>query len=741
MNYELIICEKPSAAMKIANALADGKAVKKSDKGVSYYELSHKKKDIVVASAVGHLFSVAEKNKGKGFTYPVYNIEWKPSSEVNSSSSFSKKYVNMLKKLSKNANEFTVATDYDIEGEVIGLNIIKYICKQKDANRMKYSTLTKDELVNSYEHKQPTLDWGQARAGETRHFLDWIYGINLSRALTGAVKSAGQFKIMSIGRVQGPALKMIVDKEKEIFAFVPVPYWQVEAKLKKNDEDFIAMHKQNKFDNKEDAKLASDNAKKAKEADIKDVSKKDGKQQPPFPFDLGTLQKESYRCFKIKPKDTLAIAQTLYTAGFISYPRTSSQKLPSKLDFKKIFDLLLKQKNYSLLVNDLLGSNKKIPKPNEGKKDDPAHPAIHPTGYSPSGLSDRELKVYDLVVKRFLATFSEPSIRETITASFSLNNEPFIAKGSRTKVDGWHKYYSPYVSLKEEVLPAMNKDEKAVVKKVSLLSKETQPPKRYTQSSIITELEKRKLGTKATRADIVDNLFKRNYVRGSKSIEANALGIKTVEALEKRAPEIVDEKLTSHIEDEMEDIRNNKIEGSAVLEEVKEKLNSTLSKFKAKEKEIGRDLINADRAEQDERSTLGECPRCKEEDREGQLKVLYSPKTKKYFIGCSNYPDCDLVLPLPQKVHITPTEDKCEQCGYPMIEIQGKGKKGPQKLCVNPKCPSKSNGDSSEIAKEKKVCSKCGAPMVLRKSIYGEFWGCSKYPKCKNTEQVKKEQE
>ena len=166
---ELIITEKPSAANKIAAALADGKPIKKTTKEkVAYYELTHGDKDIIIVSAVGHLYGLAQ-TEGKKSEYPVFNIDWAPSAEVRKSAAFSKKYLDAIKRLAKNADEFTVATDYDIEGEVIGLNIVRYACKQKDAYRMKFSTLTKDDLIKAYENKSKHLDWGQARAGETRH--------------------------------------------------------------------------------------------------------------------------------------------------------------------------------------------------------------------------------------------------------------------------------------------------------------------------------------------------------------------------------------------------------------------------------------------------------------------------------------------------------------------------------------------------------------------------------------------
>ena len=177
------------------------------------------------------------------------DIKWHPSYELKKKSDYTRKYLTTIKKLAKEATEFTVATDYDIEGEVIGLNVLRYACKKKDAARMKFSTLTKEELNKSYEKKSKHLDWGQAIAGETRHYLDWFYGINLSRALMEAIKTTGKFKIMSVGRVQGPALNLIVQKEKKIQAFKPETFYQVSITI--DDEE-----------NKKDVRLSSEANKK-----------------------------------------------------------------------------------------------------------------------------------------------------------------------------------------------------------------------------------------------------------------------------------------------------------------------------------------------------------------------------------------------------------------------------------------------------------------------------------------------
>jgi len=201
---ELIICEKPSAAAKVASALADGKLEKKNYKKIPYYELTHGKNKIFIGCAVGHLYGLGQKGK-QGWTYPVFEIEWQPTYQMSKDAGYVKGYIDTLQMLSKKADVFTAACDYDIEGEVIGLNALRFACGVKDGHRMKFSTLTKPDLIEAYANKSAKLDWGQAKAGETRHMLDWFYGINLSRALTSSIKAAGAFKVMSIGRVQGPA--------------------------------------------------------------------------------------------------------------------------------------------------------------------------------------------------------------------------------------------------------------------------------------------------------------------------------------------------------------------------------------------------------------------------------------------------------------------------------------------------------------------------------------------------------
>ncbi len=689
-SYELIITEKPKTAQKIAQALADGKPIAEKAEGILYYRITRGNKDIVVSCAVGHIYSLTQKDKN-GWTYPVFDIEWRPSYEVSKGAAFTKKYVASIKKLAKGASEFTVATDYDVEGEVIGLNVIRYACGEKDARRMKFSTLTKPDLEKAYEAAEAHLDWGQANAGETRHILDWYYGINLSRALTLAIKSTGAFKILSSGRVQGPALKIIVDREREIKAFKPEPYWQIELLSEADGKAIDAMHEKDKFFEKKEADSVFSKV-DGKPAKVADVAESRFNQEPPHPFDLTTLQTEAYRVHHISPKMTLQIAQGLYTEGFISYPRTSSQVLPPELGYKKLIKDLSSQENYRELCEMLL-SRKEL-KPNNGKKTDPAHPAIHPTGITPKNLDERDAKVYDLIARRFLATFGDTAVRETVTLKIDVNSEIFVAKGTRTIEHGWHTYYGKYANMKEEELPAVKKGESLKVDEIKMLAKETQPPKRYTPASIIKELTKRNLGTKATRAVIVETLFDRGYVKGE-AIEATDLGIHTTEILEKYAPEILDEELTKHFEEEMEKIREHKRTPPEILAEARDVLTKTLSKFKKSESNIGTELQSANVETRKQERIVGKCPVCKV----GDLRIMKAKASGKRFIACNKYPDCKTTFSLPQDGAVKATKKPCPQCNYPVVSIVRKGKR-PWQLCINLQCPSKEeyNARRAEMA-------------------------------------------
>ena len=727
--YELIICEKPQAASKVADALADKKAIKKTVGKVSYYELEHNGEKIVVGCAVGHLFNLAEKDKKKGWSYPVFNYEWKPSYQVSKSAIFSKAYVDVLKNLAKDANKFTVATDFDVEGSTIGFNIIRFICEKKDGRRMKFSTLTKDELVSSYENAMQHLDFPQIESGVTRHSLDWLWGLNLSRALTLSVKnSLGMFKILSTGRVQGPTLKILSDREKEISAFKPVPYWELEliGETKKK-ENIDAWHKEDKFWEKEKAEKALKNC-KGKKAIVSNVELKEFKQKPPIPFDLTSLQIEAYAVLGVSPQRTLELAQDLYSNGFISYPRTSSQKLPESIGYKKILKSL--SKIFPKETNFLLSKDKLIP--NNGKKEDPAHPAIYPTGEIPKSLEDKTAGLYELIVRRFFSTFGDEATRETLTVEIDVNKELFITKGTRTKEKGWHELYGRFVKLEDEELPKLNLGDDIKVNEIKLHDKETKPPSRYNEASIIKEMEKNNIGTKATRSTIVQNLYDRNYIT-DKPISVTDLGMKTVDALEKYCPDILDVALTRKFEEDMDSIEEGKKKGDEVIDNAKIFLNKALESFKKKEKEIGKELGQAAIETRDKEAFIGKCVNCKE----GNLQM----RRGKFglFAACDRYEQgCKTTFTLPKNGKVKGAEKDCSICNYPMVLVF-RAKRKPQELCINPNCESK-KAEEERLRKlvEGKKCPNCGSQLIIKNGFYGPFLTCPGYPKCKHIEKMPK---
>lgn len=1221
----VIIAEKPDAAERLALALAEGKPKKKaSNQGVSYYEFERNGKKHIVVAAVGHLFNLKQTGD-KGWTYPVFDVEWMPSFKIRKQSAFSEKYFRTIEEVVKSNGkncEYISAADFDNEGSTIAYNILRFICNANEAKRMKFSTLTKQDLVKAYEDASPKLDLPQIEAGIARHTLDFFYGINTSRALTLAIKKAAKrFAVLSAGRVQGPVLCMLAEKENEIQKFVPKPYWQLELKLDLKGQEAIAQHEQEKLWNEADAKKIFSSC-KSKKAEVENVEKKNYKQSPPVPFNITSLQTEAYRFFGFSPQQTLSIAQELYTkaycvtadtliplpsgeiitvkdfinkkisstvgvdenlktrkikvqkwfklplsplkkitlengdsiktthdhkimvmkegnvtwipaselteedyvavpdminvcrgneyscifeifnmfneedknniyikfekgfkdvlkqrlknrkkklsdistyikckkntvfkystnsifpyslikylinenilseedlesnivsysylkkqiklpfkidenlsyffglvaadghndgrhisfpkidkfkevlddfskkidvkiseskiqyyissvllckmlealdipsgkkddkidisnlilkqqekivwsfiTGFFdgdgsvktkntgsgksktvrvcftsrsekfisklkltlltfgicsyvyrypkhstkdaldllvysddfekfytginnfckiraddlaeankiysisksfrhsfkliplfgenlrkfvndggnidlsnqlnhnkkiqknllvkifsdspyinslgcghliwkkikkienvkpeetydittethnfiangivvhncSYPRTSSEKLPPQIGFREILQALAKSGKYEKICKHLLD----LPelKPNEGKRIDPAHESIHPTVEPPKKiLQPMQQKIYDLICRRFFAVFGKEALREAMKVSALLDGNRFVFTGRRTLEKGWMDLYGQYAKFDETVLPEMKKGDALDVKKLGMLSKQTAPPPRFSQASIIKEMETRELGTRATRAAILQTLYDRNYIQ-DKSLKVTDLGMKVADTLKKYVPDLVDEKLTRKFEKDLEKIMQEKIKKEKVLSQAKKALIQISSEFRENEDRIGKGLADAVMKTQDDRAVLGKCVKC-----DGELKVMFSPLTKKSFVGCTSYsrcavcgftkkackckcpicggekgkcacewkqkiwtPKCSTGFPLPAMATIQKTDKICELCKTPIITVIRKGRR-PFRMCLFPECPSK----------------------------------------------------
>jgi len=684
-NYTLIITEKPDAAQRIASALdTKEKAKKMEDNGVPYY-IAKRDKEIVVVPAIGHLYTVAEERSGRNY-YPVFSFRWVPRYAAERGAKQVRTWLETISKLANDADMFIDACDYDIEGSIIGYCILKYACgsKERVSKRMKYSTLTKDELEKSYAELLPHLNFALIEAGRTRHEIDWLYGVNLSRALTIAARDwSGKYATLSTGRVQGPTLKFLALREKSIRTYVPTPYWEVKAEIEINGKIFETEYEKEIIETRKEAETIL-KACKEKNGTVEKIDIKQFQQTPPLPFDLGALQSEAYGLFGYTPRRTSNIAQRLYLDALISYPRTSSQKLPPAIGYETILKNLSKTPQYKKLAAELLAKSELRPK--EGKKEDPAHPAIYPTGSLPERvLDDSEKNIWDLVVRRFMAVFDEPAIRQSMKVYINVNGHHFYLRGRRTLKEGWLHFYEPYVRSEEVLLPPIEEGQVINIKRIILEDKFTKPPPRYNPGSLLKRMEEAEIGTKATRADIIQTLYDRKYVRDERMVVTD-LGFDVLEVLEKYCPAVVSIKLTKELEERMDKIQVNNEKRENVLIDAVEILKPVVEELKKKEKIIGEQLSDAIKRARVEERTIGACPICNT----GKLMILYSRKTSKRFIGCTNYFKglCKTSFPLPQRGTVRPLGKNCRGCGWPTVLVRIKGRR-PWTLCFNPQCPLK----------------------------------------------------
>jgi DNA topoisomerase I len=685
VQYTLIVTEKPDAANRIATALDEkGKPKKAQNKGVPFYE-AYNKGNVVVVSALGHLYTINSIHKIH-HSYPILDYQWVPRYQAERKASRIRVWLDVIAKLAADAERFVDACDFDIEGSIIGYSILKYACgnKEKIAKRMKYSTLTKEELQESYDNLLPTLDFALVEAGLTRHEVDWLYGINLSRALTQAAKvSSGHQVTLSTGRVQGPTLKFLESREQAIQSFVPTPYWTVTAKNEIDGFTFEVEYEK-AFQTRIEATKLMD-ACNTKEAQIQTVDTKELKQNPPFPFDLTTLQSEAYRLFRYSPIRTSDILQHLYIMALISYPRTSSQKLPPSINYRNILNKLAKTPRYAKQTIELL--NQTALKPNEGKKIDLAHPAIYPTGNLPGkNLSTAEHNMFDLVVKRFFAVFGEPANLQKVHVTVGINVNRFNFYATQTLMEGWLKFYQPYTQLKNDRLPSLIEGQKINIKRVTLNNQFAKPPPRYNPRSLLLKMDKEEIGTKATRAATIQTLHERKYLSGKDSLAVSDLGSEVVDVLSKYCPSVVSTDMTRKLEQHMDNIQKGTQTKTIVLEKTNKTLKKVTSELKENEAAIGARLNSALHIVKQNERTVGACPKCSD----GQLVIMHSKKTGKRFVGCSNYfkGRCNTSYPLPQKGTVKPRVSPCKKCGSPTIVVHFPGRKT-WKSCLDPQCISK----------------------------------------------------
>ncbi|MFQ5909092.1 MAG: DNA topoisomerase I [Thermoplasmata archaeon] len=705
---KLVISEKSSSARRIAIILSNGKSKRESIGRIPVYSFARNGVDYSVIGLRGHIVGLdyPEEYSNWATVNPKDLVRTKPEKRV-----IMQSIASALEQLAEKTDEVVIATDYDREGELIGVEAVEIVKKAApDAmfKRARFSALTKADIERAFD-ELTEIDYALAQSAETRQTIDLAWGATLTRFISLASSRVGR-EFLSVGRVQSPTLALIVDREREIDDFVPKPFWEIRATFHKAI-DFTGRHSNGRFWNKVDAETVLRGVDGAKTGKVQLYDAKEGKERPPVPFNTTIFLAEANR-LGFSASRAMSIAEDLYTSGWISYPRTDNTVYPPTLNLKIILEKLV-DSGFSREAKELLKQEKIVP--TRGKSFATDHPPVHPVrGAKKSKIRGDNWKIYELVCRRFLATVAPPALVKTSKAEIDVKREIFFCEGREILDPGWSRYY-PYYPSKESDLPELSQEEKVKLLLVEMREDETRPPPRYTQGKLIQEMEKLGLGTKSTRHEIIKKLYNRKYVEGkylAPTVSARAV----IDALGDHNVGIEKPEMTSLLEKDMLEIANGSKSGEQVVEESQDILEEVMENLQSNRKEIGEEIKTALRMQ----NYIGICKSCG-----GNLNILRSRRGQR-FVGCSNYPKCRVTHPLPQMGKVVPTKKVCEDCGSPMIEITERG--SIEIICVDAECPTTKERNTLG------TCSKCGGDLSMKHSRKGKrFIGCSAYPECDNS--------
>ncbi len=687
----LIIVESPAKARTIKNFLG---------------------KDFEVVASKGHIRDLPKHSFGikleDGRFEPQYRVD-KDHSAI----------VKEIKELAKKSERVYIATDEDREGEAIGYHIAKAIGKDPESlPRIVFHEITKNAIKQALENPRK-INMDQVNAQQARRLLDRIVGYKLSPLLASKIQ-----KGLSAGRVQSAALKIVVDREREIKAFKPVEYWSIDAVFKPQIEAALV-----EYEGKKIEKLSIGNEKEARQIEstlkndsfiVKSIEKKERKSSTPPPFMTSTLQQSASGRLGFSPKKTMMLAQKLYEGvstdkghmGIITYMRTDSLNIAKEAQ-KAARDTILKNFGEKYLP--------KKPKvySSKAKGAQEAHEAIRPTrlDFTPEiaakYLAPDELKLYKLIYNRFLASQMSDAILESQTILFAGEHGVFKATGRKLLFDGFYRVMG--YDEKDKLLPQLKEGEQISLEKLTATQHFTEPPPRYSEASLIKKLESLGIGRPSTYAPTISILVSRDYIKIEKrQLVPTPIAFTVIEILEKHFPEIVDSGFTAQMEEKLDEIAEHKEDWQKLLLDFYKPFIEKVEKGK-------KEIKSLKKAEPIGR----ECPEC------GSELLLRSGRYGD-FIACANFPKCRYTEALEneekkEEGDSASSDETCEKCGAPMVVKTGR--RGSFLACsAYPKCK---NTRSLEKPKKLEVkCPECGGDLLERSSRRGKFFGCSNYPKC-----------
>ena len=665
---KLVICEKNIAAKRIAYILSGGNVKSQYLGKIPVYSFTKNDEQWNIIGLKGHIINLDYPSGFNQWTKipPNQLIDVEPCKDVSE-----KGIASALKALVKDTPRLIVATDFDREGELIGVEVVNLLRSYNpsitDIKRARYSAITPYEINTAFDNLTD-VDYNLSNAGEARQVIDLVWGAVLTRFISLTSRRLGK-DFLSIGRVQSPTLALLVEREKDIKAFSPTPYWTIQAQVKK-EKLFDAAHEHGVFREEPQAQEIYEKIKDSKEALVREVKQTVHHETPPAPFNTTTfLQAASFLGFTAAK--AMSIAEELYMSGLVSYPRTDNTVYPPSLNIKGILHKL-SEARFAKEVKEIQTNGRNYP--TRGKKQTTDHPPIHPVDAPSKKLGPDQEKIYELICRRFFATLAKDAISEATDVWFDISGETFTANGYRLIESHWKQLY-PYFKEKKKQIPQLKSGERLEVEKINLKKEVTKPPQRYTQGALIAKMEQLSLGTKSTRHEIISKLYSRKYVMGGTPTPTST-AIAVVDALINC--DVVKPKMTAELEVDMNDIAEGKKTLEETVKESRRMLTKVMQELEPEKEKIKENINNAVKAQ----NTIGPCPKC------GKPLMVRVSKKGKRFVGCTGFPECKNTYSLPQQGGLTMTTKLCDACGSPIVQVRMKGRRS-WDLCINPECPKK----------------------------------------------------
>jgi DNA topoisomerase-1 len=708
LTLKVIVAEKADAGRRIAYFLSDGKQKAKKTKGLNYIEFKKGDDDYALVSLSGHVVELDfPKEMNDWSTVDLNKLIF---ADINKNLK-NKTVGNTLLEFGSKESEFIIATDYDREGELIGTEALELAGFHRDLEshrirRAKFSTLTREEIEGAFANLID-VDYNLADSAGAREEVDLIWGAVLTRFFSVSTKRLGK-DFLSVGRVQTPTLALIVERENEITAFKQETFWKVIITFNKAGHFQGIYEKTQMFDRKEaDAVFSAVNG----QAGVTKAFEKSEQRIPkPPPFNTTEFLREASR-LGVNPARAMSIAESLYVKGYISYPRTDNTVYQRSISLTGVLKKLqkgeFKEDVEKVLAQDSI-------RPSRGRTEATDHPPIYPVAVPKAGdLKGDFHKVYELIVRRFLATLYREGQREVRKAEIQVSGYNFISEGSKIIDEGWLSLY-PYRKINESYHPDLVEGEQVKAIKWEMMEDHTKPPPRYDAASLLKLMESLRLGTKSTRHDIIQKLQDRGFIQGN-PVRPTHLGIGFIQAINLINSPISKPEMTAKLEEDMDRITKKEISKQAVVNESREMLASVLKDFIANKHKIV-EVINSSARKGD---TVGTCP-----EHHTDLVILKSRDSAK--IKCTTE-GCKIDFYVPPNALIKVEEKNCPDCSLPLIRIIRKGQ-APETRCMDPSCTY--NKKNASLG----ACPVDGGDLVIRQSRSGKrFLACTNYPKCTQT--------